>query len=177
MKMTMLTAALALAGAAHADYDVQMNKIDTQGVQAAVGSVHVSAAQGGGVTLTPNLKGLPPGTHGFHVHEFGNCGAKESNGKMEAGTMAGAHYDPAKTGKHEGAEGAGHKGDLPPLVVGSDGSATQAVTAKRLSLSDLDGKSLMIHEGGDNNADQPKPNGGGGNRIACGVIQGGQKKG
>jgi Cu-Zn family superoxide dismutase len=28
----------------------------------------------------------------------------------------------------------------------------------------------MIHEGGDNYSDQPKPLGGGGARIACGVI-------
>jgi Cu-Zn family superoxide dismutase len=33
------------------------------------------------------------------------------------------------------------------------------------------GKALMIHAGGDNYADQPKPLGGGGDRIACGVIQ------
>jgi hypothetical protein len=30
----------------------------------------------------------------------------------------------------------------------------------------------MIHEGGDNYADAPKPLGGGGARIACGVIPG-----
>jgi Cu-Zn family superoxide dismutase len=176
MKTTLLFCALAVSGLARADYDVQMNAIDAKGVEASVGSVHVAAAQGGGVTLTPKLKGLPPGTHGFHLHEFGNCGAKESNGKIEAGALAGGHFDPEKTASHGGPEGHGHKGDLPALSVGSDGTASQAVTAKRLSLKDLDGKSLVVHEGGDNNSDQPKPNGGGGARIACGVVEGTAKK-
>ena len=38
-------------------------------------------------------------------------------------------------------------------------------------LAALRGKTLMIHAGGDNYSDQPKPLGGGGARIACGVIQ------
>ena len=37
-------------------------------------------------------------------------------------------------------------------------------------LSDLSGRSLMIHAAGDNYSDDPKPLGGGGARIACGVI-------
>jgi Cu-Zn family superoxide dismutase len=35
----------------------------------------------------------------------------------------------------------------------------------------LKGHALMIHAGGDNYSDQPKPLGGGGARIACGVIE------
>jgi Cu-Zn family superoxide dismutase len=46
------------------------------------------------------------------------------------------------------------------------------VTAPRLTkLSEVKGKALMIHAGGDNFSDQPKPLGGGGERIACGIIQ------
>jgi Cu-Zn family superoxide dismutase len=167
-------AALALPCTALADYTVRMNAIDENGVGASAGTVAIKQASGGGVTLTPHLHGLPPGTHGFHVHELGNCGAKEKDGKMEPGTLAGGHLDSRKTGKHEGPAGQGHEGDLPPLVVGADGKATHAVTAKRLALNDLQGKSLMVHEGGDNFSDQPKPLGGGGKRIACGVIEGGK---
>lgn len=77
-----------------------------------------------------------------------------------------------KTGKHHGphAQG-GHKGDLPPLVVNPDGTATLPVIAPHLKLRDLSGKALMIHAGGDNYSDQPAPLGGGGGRIACGVIK------
>jgi len=165
-------AVLALPCAAFADYTVRMNAIDEHGVGAPVGTVTITQAFGGGVTLTPALQGLPPGAHGFHVHEAGNCGAKEKDGKMEPGALAGGHLDARKTGSHQGPAGNGHEGDLPPLVVGADGKAARAVTAPRLTLADLQGKALMVHEGGDNFSDQPKPLGGGGKRIACGVIEG-----
>jgi Cu-Zn family superoxide dismutase len=165
--------ALAALSASHAgaqQYSVEMNAIDIKGVGAPLGTVTLTAAPQGGVVFTPNLKGLPPGEHGFHVHEFANCGAKEKDGKMSAGELAGDHLDPKKTHKHQGPAGEGHTGDLPPLKVDAQGNATQPVTAPRLALRDLRRKSLMIHEGGDNLADQPKPNGGGGTRIACGVV-------
>ena len=57
------------------------------------------------------------------------------------------------------------------LVVDPDGTATLAVLAPRLKVSDVLGRALMIHAGGDNYSDQPLPLGGGGARIACGVIQ------
>lgn len=82
------------------------------------------------------------------------------------------HLDPQNTGKHEGPEGAGHLGDLPALVVNNDGKATDAVIAPRLkSLDEIKDKALMVHVGGDNMSDQPKPLGGGGERYACGVIK------
>lgn len=47
-----------------------------------------------------------------------------------------------------------------------------AVIAPRLkSLDQVKDKALMIHVGGDNMSDQPKPLGGGGERYACGVIK------
>ena len=172
---SLFTAVLAASGAARADYKVEMNSVDANGVGASIGTVRIAAKPGRGVVFTPQLKGLPAGKHGFHVHEAGNCGAKDKDGKMSPAEMAGGHYDPAKAGKHAGPEGEGHKGDLPTLEVAADGTATKAVSAEHLALKDLDGKSLMIHEGGDNYADQPKPLGGGGTRIACGVIQSGGK--
>lgn len=169
-RFAMLIAALG-AGPAFAQHRVEMTLIDAKGVGASIGTVEIAAApKGGGVIFTPMLKGLPPGQHGFHVHEFANCGAKEKDGKLTPGEMAGDHYDPRKTHRHEGPAGGGHMGDLPPLTVDAQGNATQAVTAPRLALKDLRRKALVIHEGGDNASDQPKPNGGGGARIACGVV-------
>jgi Cu-Zn family superoxide dismutase len=173
---TLLALAAALAaGSAFADYKVDMNRIDIRGVGEPAGTVAITAAQGGGVTLTPDLKGLPPGQHGFHVHSFANCGAKEKDGKMEPGEMAGPHYDPDKTGKHAGPSGQGHKGDLPLLTVAADGSAKQPVTSKRLALDDLKNKALVIHQGGDTYS-EPPPNGGGGTRIACGTVETAKKQ-
>ena len=53
----------------------------------------------------------------------------------------------------------------------SDGMATMPMLAPRLKVSDLKGRSLMIHAGGDNYSDMPAPLGGGGARVACGVAQ------
>jgi Cu-Zn family superoxide dismutase len=170
-----LVAALAFPGVAFASYTVKMSTVDEKGAVASIGTISISPAKGGGVTFTPKLHGLPPGSHGFHVHEAANCGAKEQDGKMTAAGLAGGHLDPEKTGKHEGPEGHGHQGDLPPLVVGADGKATKAVSSKRLSLQELADKALVIHEGGDNFSDQPKPLGGGGKRIACGIVEAGSQ--
>jgi Cu-Zn family superoxide dismutase len=140
------------------------------GIGAEIGTIKVQDTAYGAL-FTPSLRGLPPGLHGFHVHENGHCGPAEKDGQMTAGMAAGGHYDPAKTGKHLGPYGDGHVGDLPPLVVEADGSATLPVLAPRLKVKDLAARSLMIHAGGDNYSDEPKPLGGGGARIACGVVK------
>jgi Cu-Zn family superoxide dismutase len=123
-----------------------------------------------GLLLTPDLNGLHPGLHGFHVHENPACGPKKKDGKLVPGGAAGGHYDPYGTGRHEGPYGEGHLGDLPPVYVDSEGSASVPVLAPRLTTADIKGRSLMIHAGGDNYADHPEKLGGGGARIACGVV-------
>jgi superoxide dismutase, Cu-Zn family len=123
-----------------------------------------------GLVIVPDLMGLPAGPHGFHLHENSDCGPMEKGGVMVPGLAAGGHFDPDKTGKHAGPHGTGHKGDLPVLNVGKDGKATQALIAPRLKLEDARHHSFIVHEGGDNYSDDPKPLGGGGNRIACAAI-------
>jgi Cu-Zn family superoxide dismutase len=170
-----LGALVATTGAALAqsgEMRVTMNKISTSGVGEAIGTITI-AETAQGLTFRPELAGLPAGERGFHVHERPDCGAAPNpQGQVAAGFAAGGHYDPDRTSKHMGpqAEG-GHKGDLPALVVGTDGRATQPVTASRLKLADVTGRALMIHAGGDNYSDQPEPLGGGGGRVACGVIR------
>ena len=149
---------------------VTMNQIDEKGVGKALGTIKFDDGKDGLVIAT-ELKGLSPGEHGFHLHEGGDCGPKEKDGKMTAGLGAGGHFDPAKTGKHEGPKGQGHLGDLPVLVVDKNGVAEEQLTAPRLKVADLAGHAVVIHEGGDNFSDQPKPLGGGGGRIACGVVK------
>jgi Cu-Zn family superoxide dismutase len=146
-----------------------MNLATTVGVGKTVGTI-MAAQTPYGVLLTPELSGLAPGLHGFHLHQNPDCAPKEEDGKLVAALAAGGHYDPAKTGRHEGPYGNGHLGDLPAIFVNQDGTATYPVLAPRLKISDLKGRSLMIHAGGDNHADHPRKLGGGGARIACGVI-------
>jgi Cu-Zn family superoxide dismutase len=148
-----------------------MTLVSASGAGKMIGTVTIAESDKG-LVFTPNLTDLPAGPHGYHVHETGNCAANEKDGKKVAAGAAGSHYDPTGSKQHLGPTGSGHLGDLPPLVVGGDGRATVAVTAPRMkSLADVKGKALMIHAGGDNYADKPAPLGGGGERIACGVIQ------
>ncbi len=162
---------LGLAAAnAFAGTSVPMNLVNADGVGAEAGTIAVSETPYGTV-FTPDLSGLTPGLHGFHIHQNPSCMPKEKNGKMVAGLAAGGHADPKGTNKHGTPWGDGHLGDLPPLYVDADGKATQPVLAPRVKLADLKGRSLMIHAGGDNHSDSPAPLGGGGARMACGVIK------
>ena len=149
---------------------VPMATTTTAGAGRDVGTVTVSDTPYGAL-FTPDLKGLPPGMHGFHVHAVGDCGGATKDGKIVPGLAAGGHLDPSGTGRHEGPYGDGHLGDLPPLYVDADGRATMPVLAPRLKAADVRYRSLMIHAGGDNFADQPAALGGGGERIACGVAR------
>jgi Cu-Zn family superoxide dismutase len=153
-----------------ADAVVTMNLVSEQGVGKSIGTITISEGPTG-LVFTPKLTDLAPGVHGFHVHQNADCAAGMKEGKTVPGLAAGGHYDPANAGKHEGPQGKGHLGDLPALTVGADGKAVTAVSAPRLKMADLKGRSLMIHAGGDNYADQPAPLGGGGARVACGAIK------
>lgn len=155
---------------AHDTVDISMNYVSRYGIGDPIGKINARVTKFG-VLLTPNLHGLTPGMHGFHTHQNADCGAGEKGGEKIAGLAAGGHFDPENTGVHEGPFGAGHLGDLPALFVAADGTATHPVLAPRLKLHDLDDRSLMIHAGGDNYSDQPKALGGGGARMACGVVK------
>ena len=122
-----------------------------------------------GVLLRLDLKGLPPGAHGFHVHETGKC-----DGDF---TSAGAIYNPlgAKHGfiNEEGPMA----GDLPNVVAAPDGTARAEIITPYLHLNkdtddtlfDPDGSALVIYEKADDY--QTDPEGGGDKRIGCGVIK------
>lgn len=162
---------LACTGAQAASEKVEMNLVTSQGVGQSIGEVTIAETEKG-LEFTPDLKALPPGEHGFHIHANGSCQPAIKDGKASAAEAAGGHFDPHKTGKHSGPDGEGHLGDLPVLVVNNEGKAIIPLTATRLkSLKEIKDKALMIHVGGDNMSDQPKPLGGGGARYACGVIK------
>jgi Cu-Zn family superoxide dismutase len=150
---------------------VPMSSVNEKGMVKSIGTVTISESSYG-LVITPSLEGLTAGVHGFHVHENPSCEPKDKEGKPVAALSAGGHFDP-KASKHHAAPWAdGHVGDLPGLVAGQDGKANYAVLAPRLKLNDVNARALIIHDGGDNYSDNPAPLGGGGARIACGVIKG-----
>ena len=147
----LLLLATRTAGAATATATI--NSVTATGVGTPLGTVtFMDSAQG--LVIMPKLSGLPAGEHGFHIHDRGDCGPGMNQGKPAAGFAAGGHYDPGHTKKHLGPlSTAGHRGDLPVLVVDSRGDATEAVTAPHLTVEQIRGRSIMIHAGGDNYSD------------------------
>lgn len=122
-----------------------------------------------GVLIKAQLKGLPPGEKGFHIHAVGEC--------VPPFTSAGGHFNPG--GKKHGlmSPDGPHAGDMPNIHVGASGELTIEVlntfvtleTGKPNSLIGGKGTSLMVHAKHDDHASDPA--GEAGPRIACGVIR------
>jgi Cu-Zn family superoxide dismutase len=164
--LLLATGYVSTAGAA--ELTVEMDKITPEGVGDKLGTATISDKPGGGLQIKVDMKGIPAGEHGFHLHTKGDCGPQAKDGKAQAGLAAGPHYDPASTKTHKGPMGKGHKGDL-PFLTATDKGINVVVTAPHLAMSDVEGRALVIHAGGDNYTDHPE-NGGGKGRIACGIV-------
>lgn len=134
-----------------------------------IGDIVITETQYG-LVFTPFLKGkIQEGLHGFHIHVNPDCGATEKGLAMKAG----GHWDPEKTDRHSFPwDKNGHKGDLPAIYFSKSGETPNPVLAPKLKkLSEVKNHSIMIHIGGDNHHDTPAALGGGGARVACGVIK------
>lgn len=128
------------------------------------------------VTQKPNeetvikgiFKGLTPGKHGFHIHEFGDL--------SKGCESAGGHYNPH--GVDHGDIKSGHIGDLGNVVADQDGVAKFKIVAPRIDLVgeySVVGRAFVLHQdeddlgkGGD---DESLKTGNAGDRVACGVIR------
>ena len=122
----------------------------------------------GGVFLEAEFTGLPPGTHGFHIHETGLCAAP-FNG-------AGGHFNPTGVGHGRDNQAGTHAGDLDNIFVPDSQLLTVSQVAEGASLApggpdslaDVDGSALIVHADLDDY--ESDPSGNTGTRIACGVI-------
>jgi Cu-Zn family superoxide dismutase len=121
-----------------------------------------------GVWVRAALNGLPQGTHGFHIHETGECEPPFES--------AGGHYNPHGSEHGFLTEGGPHAGDLPNLNVPESGKVTFEAFSSALSISggeaelfDDDGSAVIVHAGADDYSSQPS--GEAGDRIACGVLE------
>lgn len=160
---TIALLSLGLISTSYAAKTVEIELFQADGKVVPAGTVTLTDTAYG-LLITPNLKGLPSGLHGFHIHEHASC--------ADHGMAASGHLDPAKTNKHLGPyDKKGHLGDLPILIVDTNGNATIPTIAPKIKLHQTTNHALMIHEGGDNYSDEPEKLGGGGARIACGVIK------
>jgi len=126
-------------------------------------------AKGGVTKISGTFKGLKPGKHGFHVHQFGDL----SNGCVSAG----AHFNPF--GKTHGApsDETRHVGDLGNLEADKDGNVEFKLEDNLVSLigpTSVIGRSVIIHADvddlGKGGHELSLTTGNAGGRIACGVI-------
>lgn len=112
----------------------------------------------GGVLVEADISGLPnnaDGFYGFHIHTGNGCTG-------EGFSATGSHYDPTKQPHPR------HAGDLPPLM-SNGGKAYMAVMTDRFSISDILGRTIVVHRMSDDFRSQPAGNAG--EKIACGVIE------
>lgn len=137
------------------------------------GTIHFEQnSSGGSVRVTGEVRGLTPGEHGFHIHEFGD----NTNGCVSAGP----HFNLNSEHHHGGpSSDIRHTGDLGNIVADDQGVASVNITDAEISISsgdahDIKGRSLVVHEkrddlgqGGD---DESLKTGNAGGRLACGVI-------
>lgn len=110
------------------------------------------------VTIKGTLQGLPPGKHGFHIHEFGHPECSK----------AGSHFNPDgfdHGGLHDRNS---HAGDL-----GNVRNGMVYLRTKKFSLTGnrgVIGRSLIIHEGEDDLGKSRDPTGKAGKRLGCAII-------
>jgi len=168
-----LIATLAVTPVAAADAPATLRIELKNSAGASVGTATLTEAATG-VLARIEAKGLPPGWHGLHFHETGDCSKADF-------TSAGGHVHGQATKVHGLLNpDLNEAGDLPNLYVAADGTATVDLLSTfvslkggggRQALADKDGSALVIHANPDDYKTQPI--GGAGARIACGVISGG----
>ena len=122
-----------------------------------------------GNQLTGNLTvDMEPGeVHAWHLHSVGRCDAPEF-------TSAGGHLNPEGKSHGKLSPYGKHLGDLPNMIIGSDGRGELSVVISEnapIALSqifDADGAAVMLHQSADDYRSDPA--GAAGRRIACGVL-------
>ena len=122
---------------------------------------------GDGVHVTGDIGGLAPNsTHGFHIHETGDCSAADAS-------SAGGHFNPSGEAHGRASAPHHHLGDNDNLVADANGVAHVTAHFAGVVLGgggadDIVGKAVIVHANPDDYASQPSGNSGA--RIACGVI-------
>lgn len=118
-----------------------------------------------GIRVLAEVYGLAPNTtHGFHIHQYGDCSAVD-------GTSAGGHFNPfdAPHGGPDSEER--HVGDLGNITVDENGYAQMDVVDPMLSFdgpANILGRGIIVHAQEDDFETQPT--GAAGERLTCGVI-------
>ncbi|MDX1582008.1 MAG: superoxide dismutase family protein [Thermoanaerobaculia bacterium] len=170
LKVNILLTALVLivAGCATADRmegPRGLATLDGKSGSDAFGIVTFTEMADGTVTIRADLSNVPPGVHGFHVHEVGDCSAPDAS-------SAGGHFNPGDNPHGSPTDAQHHAGDLGNVTASSDGRVEAEMTTTDLTVSQgprsVVGKAVVLHADADDLESQPS--GAAGARIACGVV-------
>jgi Cu-Zn family superoxide dismutase len=116
------------------------------------------------VLIHADLFGLPPGEHGFTIHDAGSC--------AELANRQGGDWNPTNS-KHGPIDSSvRHVGDFGNVKVDTDGKATFAVVTDSFQVIGTDsvvGKIVVVHARRDDGKTQPSGNSG--PAVACGAVR------
>lgn len=119
-----------------------------------------------GILIAAVLSGLPPGQHGIHIHEKGDCSEPDFS-------SAGGHFNPTNQPHACPPEKARHAGDLGNIDIDADGTGRFKLMTDLLTIDDgpssVVGKAVILHDMIDDCTTQPS--GGSGDRLSCAVIK------
>ena len=164
-------AALALSGCASsapaaAEGPRARATIEPRSDSTATGTATFTELSTGGVRVHVHIEKAPPGTHGLHIHEKGDCSDPKA-------ASAGGHFNPGGMPHSGPMDMKRHAGDLGNIEIGANGTGDLDITSDMLTVkpgpNSVVGRSVVFHEKLDDLKTQPTGNAGG--RFGCGVIQ------
>lgn len=127
------------------------------------------------VKLFVTFTALPPGKHGFHIHESGDLRGEGCKGAC-------AHYHrgkPSNHGDEPGTRRERHTGDLGNVELPSTGPFEKTYVLKGVKIQDLWGRSCIVHADEDDlglgEYEDSQTTGHSGARLACAIF--GRSKG
>jgi superoxide dismutase, Cu-Zn family len=130
----------------------------------ASGTVAFAQLGDGSVKVSVDLTGVPPGVHGFHIHDKGDCG--------DNGNAAGGHFNPATTAHGAPTADPHHAGDFGNVTADANGRVFTEFTTRSVTVeagpNSAVGHAVILHASPDDLVTQPTGNAGA--RIACGIV-------
>ena len=119
------------------------------------------------VEFSIRINDASPGKHAVHLHETGDCSAKDAS-------SAGGHWNPTNESHGKRNTDSYHRGDIGNVEVGQDGKGSMTMTVEDWCIEgasecDVLGRAVIVHAGADDFTSQPAGNAG--PPVGCGEVR------